>query len=127
LLNVFGWVFEPEAHIGVRGEVKDLFAAFHRRFQSLQVKIIASYELIIFMSRGILHEALLPRRKVIPAHDLVAFIEKMVGKVTSNEPRSPGDKIFHCRSAAASASWGFAEKLIPRGPRLRRYVEIEFH
>jgi hypothetical protein len=93
----------------------------------LQVKIIASYELVTLVPTRILHEALLSRRKIIPTYDFVAFIEKMVGKVTSNESRSTGDKIFHCRLAAASASWGSAEKLIPRGTRLRRYVGIEFH
>ena len=75
--------------------MKDLLAAFHRRLKSFEVKIIAFHEVVALATARIFHEALLACRKVIPAHDLMTLVEKVVGKVTSNESRSAGDKVFH--------------------------------
>ena len=75
--------------------MKDLLATVHRGLESLLVKIVSLYELVVFVPVRPFHETLLARREVIPTYDSMTFFEKAVGKVTPDEPRSASDEVFH--------------------------------
>ena len=75
MLKILPRMIEPEAHVGIRGEMEDGVAPFHRGGERVEVEIVAEHELEVRMVARAFEEAFLAGGEIVPADDRLAVSE----------------------------------------------------
>ena len=92
---------QPEAHVGVGGEVKDELAARHGGGQGGQVEVVAPHEAVVRVFERALDEGRLAGGEVVPADDLVALAEQTIRQRAADETGRARDEVFHRENPAS--------------------------
>jgi hypothetical protein len=85
-------VLEPEANIGIRGQVKNEIAARHRATEPWQIQQIAAHHPEAGRFGGFVQEFSLARREIIETDHGMTQAEKRISQITAYEAGRARDK-----------------------------------
>src|SRR5262249_16724417 len=92
LFQILLGVLQPEAHVGIGGEMEDGIASGHGRRQRGQIEVIAPEKFEVWMPGRVLQEFILAGGEVIPTHDGLAQAQKLVGESAADKTRGTRDE-----------------------------------
>jgi hypothetical protein len=96
LLQILGrmFVFEAEADVGIRGEMKNGVTASHRLGERGQIQIVAFDQFEFWIFERVVQKFFLVGGKIVPADDSFLVGKQTVNEVAADKTRCAGDENF---------------------------------